>query len=200
MSGSLVPSDPYSGLTPAAPAELTTWGPPAAPAEGGSIGTKLSRGISALKRFRWLIIGTTLLGAVAGLVAIRFIEPRYEVNGSVWIADAPRDDGPIRPAQVLGSRAWRELITSFAILDSVAMRMQLYLQPNNPADSSLFRDFAPGPDLRTGAFLLRVDRSGGTYALFQSRNRAQVEQELPSHILKATVQHFPRLCLQVAAR
>ena len=177
MSGSLVPSDPYSGLTQAAPAEVTSWGPPAAPADGGSIGTKLSRGISALKRFRWLIIGTTVLGAVAGLVAIRFIEPRYEVNGSVWIADAPRDDGPIRPAQVLGSRAWGELITSFAILDSVAMRMQLYLQPNNPADSALFRDFVPGPDLRTGLFLLRVDRAGGTYALFQSRNRAQVEQE-----------------------
>lgn len=156
---------------------MQSWGPPAGatPPAGG---LNLGRYFSALFRYKWLILGMVGLGAVAGVVATRFVRPKYSVGARVMISEPPDPRGPIRAQQVLNEQAWRELITSFAILDPVARRLRLYVVPENEADSALFNDFDHTNDLRSGKYSLLVDAATRKYelSLKTGRDRAVVER------------------------
>src|SRR5687768_3098966 len=67
-------------------------------------GIPWARYISALKRFKWLIVGITLAGTGLGVVATRFLRPTYEVDATIWISmetNEGRNAGPIRSAELL---------------------------------------------------------------------------------------------------
>jgi capsular exopolysaccharide synthesis family protein len=138
---------------------------------------KLERAMSAIRRFKWLILIITLLGTAGGVLAARYIDPKYQVASTIWIAEGQDARGPIRPDQLLAQNAWGELLQSYAILEPVARQLQLYVKWASPADSVLFRGFDAAPDLRPGEYSLRIDPATRSYALSVTRNRSQLEIE-----------------------
>jgi succinoglycan biosynthesis transport protein ExoP len=117
-----------------------------------------------------------LLGAIAATIATQFIKPLYAVRAKVWIAEGPDPKGPIRAQELLTESAWRELLTSYAILEPVAADVRLFVAPRNAADSAMFRAFDVTSDLRPGAYTLTIDEKG-RYALSLRQLRNQVEVE-----------------------
>src|SRR5437773_10104651 len=68
------------------------------------------RALSAVLRFKWVILLVTLLGSAAGVAATRVVRPIYSAQATVWIDAAEGrgpDRGPIRQGQMLDPQAWR---------------------------------------------------------------------------------------------
>ena len=157
--------------TPAIGMEAYAEPPVQAPA-GNSIG----RIFSALWRFRWGIAGLTVLGLAGGIVASRLVEPEYEAIARI-IIETPNNNRvgtPIQGEELLESKAWLELLTSFRVLDPVVEARKLYL--SHDADrAGLFTGF----ELRRtgylrGTFELKIDEAGKKYELRQ-RNGVYTE-------------------------
>jgi len=111
------------------------------------------------------------IGAVAGVIATKFVKPKYEVYARVMIAEPPDPRGPIRAGNVLNEAAWRELLTSFAILDPVARGLRLYVMPTNPSDDRLFAEFDHTTQLRPGKYTLAIDAAARRYELSRKADK-----------------------------
>lgn len=141
-------------------------GPMAPPPAGFS----WRRYASALYRYKWLIVALTLLGASAGIVVSRRSIPEYEVYATVWLsAETPqaRTAGPIRPERLLNTSSWPDLISSFAILDSVVRKQRLYVVPNDKSSAAMLTSFSTADRYRPGDFELRVVPGTNRYELAQ---------------------------------
>src|SRR5262245_56383554 len=138
-----IPEGPESlSPNPLAAAPITT-ALEAIPEPPPSAAPNLFRIISMLRRFRWVIVGLTALGLGGGMLATRFIKPNYEVQATIWI-EAPtrgRLGGPIQGDELLESRAWVELLNTYAVLDPVVQEQKLYLNHEEKDDSLLFQGF-----------------------------------------------------------
>lgn len=168
MPNPLVPGHP---LQPALP-EATLPGhesQPGNPPPTRTPAATLTRAIAALRRFRWLIVGLTLMGLGGGWVATRFIQPDYQIEAKIWIETQPqgRAGAPIQGEGLLASRAWVELLTAFKVLDPVVHERRLYLSFASPGDTTLFQDFDLAGRILTGRFELSIDKNGKTYDLRQ---------------------------------
>lgn len=125
--------------------------------EGG--GVNLRRYLAALLRYKWLILVIAVLGTAAGGWLTTRIEPTYEARATIWVEMPTQGEaalGPIRAGQLLQTSGWIDLLGSFIVLDHVVMELRLYLEPTNPADSVLFRDFRLAENFRPGNYLLSV--------------------------------------------
>ncbi len=163
MSGSLVPQV-HNGV----PDELGPYGAlggaglaPEAREDGG---VPWARYISAVKRHKWLILLLTIAGTGLGIASTRFLHPVYTATATIFIERAPEAGGPIRPAGLLETSAWVDLLRSWVVLDSTSLRLRLYLQ-NDPADSLAFADFSLGDQYATGDFVLQISDDGIHYEL-----------------------------------
>ncbi|MEP6778445.1 MAG: polysaccharide biosynthesis tyrosine autokinase [Gemmatimonadaceae bacterium] len=140
--------------------ELANWSPsnepPAAPT-----GPKLQRYISALNRFKWLIIILTVIGGIAGYVSTQFIDPEYSVNATVAMdltsGVVGGNRGPIQEAGLMDRGSWISLLRLYAVVDPVVQRLSLFLIPKNNSDSVVFRDFQVNQGLRAGEYTLKID-------------------------------------------
>ena len=65
--------------------------------DGGDSPINWGRYISAIKRYKWLILLVTVLGTAIGVIATRFMKPIYTVKATVWINLPDKDNGPLRP-------------------------------------------------------------------------------------------------------
>ena len=136
---------------------------PAGPAEPSVLGNALQRTIAALKRYKWLILATTIFGSAVGFVMSKMIAPKYQVNASVWIREQ-NTGGPIQPPGVMSTvLGWADLVMSQAVLDSVVVRLALFAMPQNLRDTVALRSMQPTDTLVPGAYELSVQ--GGKYAL-----------------------------------
>jgi uncharacterized protein involved in exopolysaccharide biosynthesis len=73
----------------------------------------LERAVSAIRRYRWLIVAIFLVAVGAGFVATRFIAPNYDVHATIWIqAETPMSQrvGAFKSEELLSSQAWVELL------------------------------------------------------------------------------------------
>lgn len=139
---------------------------------GGSGAPPWERYLSAVRRYAWGIIILTAIGGALGVVAARRIRPRYEAYSTIWInAESPqaRTSGPIRAEQLLNASSWPELLGSFAILDSVALKMRLYLKPAPQAPAQAFDGFAVRDEFTPGTYELRLRPAAGRYVLSEAR-------------------------------
>lgn len=137
-------------------------------------GVPWGRYVSALRRYKWLMLAVIILGTAASLVATRFLKPEYKATATIYIEPPPDDAGPIRAAELLRSFGWLELLTTGVVLDSVAISQRLYLTPTNEKDSTAFGDFALGDKYVTGNYTLKVDEAGKAWTL-SSERRGVVE-------------------------
>lgn len=175
MSGNIIPLAPPSrtAITHPAPRQVPQqWGPPAPPTLPPSSTPKFQRYLSVLGRFKWLILLCTLLGTGAGVLATRFVEPQYVVDAQIFISsESPISEnrgsgaGPGQANELLAADAWSTLFRTGAISDEVVRQLGLYISPEQPADSAIFRGFAIDERFRPGNYDLRVDAAGKGYQL-----------------------------------
>lgn len=126
---------------------------------------------SALRRYLWLIIVISVAGGALGALAASRIRPRYEAYSTIWIngeSQQARTSGPIRAEQLLNASSWPELLGSFAILDSVALKMRLYLAPAPGAPAHAFDRFAVRERLTPGTYELKLRQTDGRYTLLDA--------------------------------
>ena len=101
------------------------------------------RYLSAILRYKYLVIAITVIGTGIGAVASRFFSPKYRTEAKVWIAASSA--GSISGAAVAGQEtlvdtyAWTPLLRSREVLRYVVLQHRLYLSVTNPADSLRIR-------------------------------------------------------------
>jgi polysaccharide biosynthesis transport protein len=131
------------------------------------MGDQIARSISAIKRYKWLVLAVIAIGSAAGFVVTRFIEPKYDVQSSIWIAATPGRAGQIGPVSAPGlvnsDVAWMELARSFSVLDKVVGKLALYVYPDNAGDTLVVRELFPSDSLQVGPYQLKIQ--GDRYTL-----------------------------------
>jgi polysaccharide biosynthesis transport protein len=175
---SLVPAD----IDPGALEVPTQWGPPMVGGGGGGGGggepqTPWHRYISALARYKWLIVACLALGTGAGLFLVRHAAPDYEAKATIWITPDERGgqqrSGPIEADELLGTASWVDLFRSFRVIEPVIRSRKLFLGYPH-VDHKLFDNFDVGPQYRAGSYELTIDKTGQRYTL--SANKHVLEE------------------------
>ena len=135
------------------------------------------RYVSSLKRYKWLVLGVTVVGTVGGIVATRLLRPilpAYQTEGVLWIdqttsraknAVPQGPQGPIGSGQLFGSGGWVDLLKSGVVLEQVARDLRLYLFPTDASDSLAFSSFGLKDEIQAGAYTLTVDATGQSFHL-----------------------------------
>ncbi len=131
-------------------------GAPPPPTSGAET---LQRYLSALNRFKWLILLCVLVGAGAGIVATRFVTPLYETQATIIVAPASSNSDRATIANLQRS-GYLELLAAFNVLDPVVTRLKLYLSPREAADTLFFRDFEIDQTVVPGQYMLRAVGTG----------------------------------------
>jgi len=152
-------SRPPAPATMMAPAEFDEAG------LGGKGGIK--RYLTALRRYKWLILAVTALGTGGAAFASRYIQRRYTAEATLWFsADDRRDDmqGPIQSSELLGSTGWLDLLRSWQVLDYVTMHHGLYIQARSK-DGDALQGFGLDSLFQPGSYKLEVDQTGRRLAL-----------------------------------
>jgi uncharacterized protein involved in exopolysaccharide biosynthesis len=112
----------------------------------------VSRLLGALNRFKWLILGLVLAGAGVGAVLGRFVDPQYQVASTIILTgDVGPRGAPVQVDANMERQGWIDLARSFAIADTVVMRLALYIEPDRAGDSLVFRNFQL--DRKAGRFV-----------------------------------------------
>ena len=173
MPAHLVPSDPNGVPANYQPGGVA-WGQPAPmPQQANVVSEQLSRVVSAIRRYKWLILAVVAIGSSAGYALTRLVEPKYTVQGSIVIRKAPGGAGPVTaPGIISDPSSWVDLARSFIVLDAVVQRLGLFVRPVQLSDSAFVSDLRPSNLLRPGKYELRVDASGTRYDLVHPAARA----------------------------
>lgn len=142
------------------------------PANAADAGVPWLRYLSALARYKWLILAIVTLGTTAGVGATRLLTPEYEAQASIWISmptPSSRASGPIRATELLSNpQSWPELLKSFTILDTTVRTLKLYVEPSEPSDWPALADFATAASFRTGTYELNIDQARARYSLMSA--------------------------------
>jgi succinoglycan biosynthesis transport protein ExoP len=172
------------GLIPARPSDVAYGSDGYAAERGGAYPEQspLERPLAAVRRYKWLILGITVVASAAGVLASRFTTPRYEVRATMVVGTSnprpqsgnDRSSGPIRTADLLTSQSWIELFRSHRVVDEVVRKHSLYVEFADRADRPLFYGFTLAERFAAGAYELTIDRVGKKWQL-ATVGGAQVE-------------------------
>ena len=179
MTDRFTGTEPGRQLIPSTGAGLTepALAPPPAPYqqeeadEESTSSVQIGRIFAAIRRYKWLVVAISVVGAIGSVAATRFITPQYQSSATIYIqSKADSRTGPIQADQLLGTGSWVQLIRSYAVVDPVVRRMRLFLtHPND--DSLAFSGFDLANRLQPGAYLLKVDAQGRNYSLTTAKGR-----------------------------
>ena len=123
------------------------------------------RYLNSVMRHKWFVIAVTLLGTAAGIIATRFLDPRYTAKAILWVDVAVGRDRGVQSEQLLDSRGWEELVVSNAVLDTVVKDRRLFLHPEAPKDSAALVSFDVTDRVAAGKYRVIVDKAGRAYRL-----------------------------------
>ncbi len=165
MSGNLIPSHGPQSLEPQQDLGLQGGAPYDVPPADTGDGVQWGRYISALRRYRWFMLLVVLLGTGIGVGITRFIDPEYVARSTLWIEQGGGKGGPIQSKQLVGGNQWTELIRSFVVIDTVVLRLSLFVEPRKTADSTVFRGFSLARRFVPGKFSIKVNEAGDRYSL-----------------------------------
>jgi succinoglycan biosynthesis transport protein ExoP len=165
MSGNLIPSSGPQELEPRQELGLQSAAPYDVPPPEDADGVQWGRYISALKRYRWFMLMVVLLGTGIGVGITRFIDPEYVARSTLWIEQAAGKGGPIQSKSLVGGNQWTELMRSFVVIDTVVLKLSLFVEPNSTSDSAVFRGFTLARRFVPGKFHIKVNEAGNRYTL-----------------------------------
>lgn len=174
MSANLVPSDPQAAaLAPQASAGYRSWEDSAgAGTQTAGVAEMLSRSVSAIWRYKWLVLAIVVSGTSVGYALTRMVKPKYDVNGRIWVAKNQSNNGPITtPGLISDALSWTELVRAGIVLDQVVAKHALWISADVAADSVVLRGMQPSPALVPGGYQLTTDASGATYRLLRRAGR-----------------------------
>jgi len=139
--------------------------PPPPPAEQSDF----QRYFNSVMRHKWLVLAITLVGTAIGIVATRFLDPRYTAKAILWVDVAVGRDRGVQSddpgAPTLDSRGWEELVVSNAVLDTVVKQRRLFLQPETPDDSAALTTFDITERVAPGTYRVVVDKAGHAFRM-----------------------------------
>lgn len=131
-------------------------------------GIDLRRYVFVLWRYKWLMLLALLLGVGGASAAWMTADVTYTTQGNLWIEVESRttnlEVAPIRANGLLESNAWIELLRSYQVLDTVAVREGLlidYPEQHAPA----FDQFELVDGFRPGSYELLVGETGDDFVL-----------------------------------
>ncbi len=169
MAGKLVSSQSL-GIPHDQPVEMTPFqglGGAVAPPEPREEAVNWGRYLSALRRYRWLMLLIVLLGTTGGIVATRFVPPSFSATTTIWVESDAGKNGPIRPGELLDDASWVQLLQTPIVYAPVVHRLKLYLETAQPRDTLAFTSFDVKDHFSTGTFALQLDVAGKTWQLFR---------------------------------
>ncbi|MFN2397618.1 MAG: GumC family protein [Gemmatimonadaceae bacterium] len=172
MSTSLVPSSTSAAPATAQPAPIAAR--LSAPLmDGDQGGMPMQRYLSAVLRYKWIVLLVVLVGTALGVWYTTLQVPRYSVTAALWIGAASTEGpGGGSPAATndpgMSASAWQELLSSRELIENVIRRRQLYLTVP-PKDSALFGGFVATENLNPGRYSLEVDSAGLRYSLLDAK-------------------------------
>lgn len=129
--------------------------------EGGGIDFR--RYLSALLRYKWLVIGLTIVGLIGGVVGSTFVKPVYEAFAAVQLPGGRTlnlRDPTVTPPLVDGI-GWIELARSFQVLDDVVRQRRTYLSVSNAPDTVFFSGLDLASSFVPGEYRLERGADGG---------------------------------------
>lgn len=128
--------------------------------------------MSALLRYKWVVILMVALGLGGAFGAAKMMRPVYRAQANVWVdvpnrrGEGPTDTrGPIRPGALLDADAWVELLRSYVVLDQVVRDLRLYLEVKKPSDRPNLTGLRVGEVFRPGSYKMAVSPDGKRYTL-----------------------------------
>ena len=131
---------------------------------------------AAVRRFKWLVVGTTLGATALGVAGGLRLRPTYAAQATIWVQvpNRPaRNEGPIWQGQLPISSGWMDLLQSYAVLDDVVRAQRLYLHPKLPGDSDVLATLRVKDRLLPGKYRLVVDDSGPGFTLYAGSQTPQ---------------------------
>jgi capsular exopolysaccharide synthesis family protein len=145
----------------------------------GAEGLDVRRLLESLWRWKWLVMGCTVLGVAGGLIASRFVTPMYEARGTIWLERDQGRDGPLRAQDPLAGQGWTSVFRSNAVIEPVVLDLELYLRTGalQGVDPRVFDNFRVGESTVGGQYTLDVD-PGGAYVLTLADTTAVERGEL----------------------
>jgi capsular exopolysaccharide synthesis family protein len=127
---------------------------------------QITRSLSALRRYKWLMMAIIAVGTGVGYALTRLVDPKYSVSASIWVNRSPGATGPISsPGLVSDALSWPDLAKSFIVLDNVVSKLNLHVIPDTDGDSLLVRSLTPADSLKPGAYSLLIGDGGRSYTL-----------------------------------
>ncbi|MBK7595114.1 MAG: polysaccharide biosynthesis tyrosine autokinase [Gemmatimonadetes bacterium] len=172
---------PLSGNLPSFPAGggALGAGSPLTGNSGGPRTSPITRYLSTLRRFKWLVLLMALLGLGGGFLVSRMRPESFVVRASMLLAMPVGDNGPISAGAVLGGDQWQKFMRSYRSLEPVARAQHLYLigpkrlggppLPNGPSgpDAALLSGLEIGPSYTPGAYEMKISADGKGWELTQ---------------------------------
>jgi polysaccharide biosynthesis transport protein len=169
-----VSASPQLPALPSAPMEQ--WSAPPAPPAAAPV---YQRYLSAIGRFKWLVLAMVLLGLLGGYIATRYVKPEYDVQGKITLRDPSAEI--IGNARQRSNESYLQFFRAYFLTDSVARSLRLYLDPKRDADSVYFRDFTLASRFTPGTYELTIDAKKEKYRL--RRTRAGDSREVESGLI-----------------
>lgn len=184
----LTPSSPERLPADGSPPPVREYFPepawPAVDEEGGGFDWRVP--VSAILRYKWIVVLAALLGVGGAYFAGTMVEPEYTAEGSLWIQSEAGDRGPIATDGLFrASSSWVDIMRSYAVLDPVAIEQKLYVRPALPRDLALFEEFTLDERFVQGRYLLRVSEDGQRITLY--RDGTEVDRGVPGDMLGTEV-------------
>ena len=138
------------------------------------------RYLTAVRRFKWLVLAVTVGATALGVVGTLFLRPTYAAQATLWIqvpARQPREAGPIWQAQLPISTGWMDLLQSYAVLDDAVRSQRLYLHAKEPADSDILATLRVKDHVAPGKYRLVVEDTGDAphFMLYSALSKTPVQ-------------------------
>ncbi|MFW6010858.1 MAG: GumC family protein, partial [Gemmatimonadota bacterium] len=144
-----------------------------APFEEEDEGIPLRRYLLAVRRYKWIVLASLVLGLAGAYGAWQSVSPDFRAQGSLWVQAEDDERGPIASEGLLSSSAWIDLLRSYTVLDSVVIEHKLYLRPGDPEDLPLFDGFELADQFAPGSYRLVVSEDGDRLELRRDENVVQ---------------------------
>ncbi len=163
-----------------APVTPNAIGPAFSPSAGSPARTsQFARFMSALKRFKWLVLALFLAGIGGGVLMTRMMPPKYSVSSTLTLENRGNNPaGPIEGQEIFTSGQWVELLQTRTVMQPVVEARRLYIVGPNPntldegalegptgPDASLFDRFDRTAHTRAGSYSIQFSQDGKRYTL-----------------------------------
>lgn len=148
---------------PAVAPDYLPFAPPAVEEEGK---VDVRRVLAAILRHKWLVLIMIVAGSGGGYVFAKAQKPVYEAQSTIWVELASGGaQGPIQQGQLVQNTNWTDLLTSFAVMDSVVKEVRLFVWAGQPQDTEIVKSLDLKERSASGQYELLIDPSGRRFAL-----------------------------------